>query len=144
MSFLGLGKKDKKKELPPLKFPDISIPKYEPLIPPIRKEPFPKMPEIPIRRTLPEKSKTFSQPEIILPTPSPPTSTAKNIFVKIERYKIAMKLMKDIRNKLDETKKIMDKLNEIKNQENKEIELWENNLLEIKNKLESVDKNLFS
>jgi len=65
------------------------------------------------------------------------------VFVKIEEYNEVLDVMNMIKNKLKDAKETLAKLNEIKNAEDSEVELWKTNLDEIERKVDFVDKTLF-
>lgn len=123
---MGLFSKKKKKfrELPPL--PDELSKEEEILYEPQFK------PEIPRERfRLPiEKPKSIFVEQ-------------KPIYIKIDKYKSAMKTLAEIKARLLEAEKILSNLQKIKNEEDQEFENWRNDIEQIKDKLLSVDKNLF-
>lgn len=145
---MGLFKflKKEKKEMP--KFPRLparlpQLPRYEsplkeigPRIPEKVLEPF----KIPVRvPTL--KPATFpSKP----PAPEEPERAVKEpVYVKLSKYRQAVKLIKEINTKLAESEKILAQLTDIKNKQDAEIAKWQEEITSIKNKLMEVDKNLF-
>lgn len=65
------------------------------------------------------------------------------VFVKIDEYKTVLDLMNLIKGKLAQAKETLVKINELKNEEDAELELWRNSLDEIERKVEFVDKTLF-
>lgn len=67
----------------------------------------------------------------------------KPIYIKIEKYKAAMKTLAEIKARLTEAEKILNNLTKIKNEEDQEFETWRNDLEQIKQKLLSVDQKLF-
>ena len=65
------------------------------------------------------------------------------VFVRIDNYNDVLDVIQLIRSKLDEAKTTLNKINELKDQEDNEIELWENELEEIERKTKFIDKSLF-
>lgn len=65
------------------------------------------------------------------------------IFVKLTKYREAVRLVKDINDKLQESEKILSRLLEIEAKEDAEIEKWKEELSSIKTKLMEIDRNLF-
>ena len=65
------------------------------------------------------------------------------VFVKIEDYNEVLNVMNMIKNKLKDAKETLGKLNEIKNGEDSEVELWKTNIEEVERKVDFVDKTLF-
>lgn len=65
------------------------------------------------------------------------------VFVKIDDYKDVLEVINIIKNKVVDAKKTLDKINELKNDEDSELELWHNALNEIEHKVDFIDKTLF-
>ncbi|RLE44292.1 hypothetical protein DRJ19_00705 [Candidatus Woesearchaeota archaeon] len=65
------------------------------------------------------------------------------IYVKIDEYKDVLDLLNMIKNKLAEAKELLSRINELKNEEDAELELWHSGIEEIEKKIEFVDKALF-
>lgn len=67
----------------------------------------------------------------------------KAIFVQIDKYKQAIDTLEIIKEKLKTSQTILNELNELKKQEEAELTEWQNNIQEIKERLNIVDNNLF-
>ena len=65
------------------------------------------------------------------------------IFVKIDEYKEVIDIVNIMKNKLVEAKDILAKINELKNREDAELELWNSGIEEVERKVEFIDKTLF-
>jgi hypothetical protein len=65
------------------------------------------------------------------------------VFVRIEEYKDVLDIMNMIKNKLEEAKTILAKINELKNEEDAELELWHSGVDEVERKIDFVDRALF-
>ncbi|MBW3003061.1 hypothetical protein KY328_00790 [Candidatus Woesearchaeota archaeon] len=65
------------------------------------------------------------------------------IYVKIDEYRDVLDIMNMIKSKLNEARKILGKINDLKNEEDAELELWHTGLDEVERKVEFVDKTLF-
>ena len=65
------------------------------------------------------------------------------VFVRIDEYRDVLDVMNMIRNKLEEAKATIAKINELKNEEDSELELWRTGAEEIERKMAFVDKVLF-
>ena len=65
------------------------------------------------------------------------------IYVKIEEYRDVLDIMNMIKSKLNEARKTLGKINDLKNEEDAELELWHTSLDEVDRKVEYVDKTLF-
>ena len=141
---MGLFTK-KKKDIP--QFPKLperpSFPEYRSQVP--TPEPFriPLPPQeefnIPIRR-----------PEMPRPRPMPIQEISQEIplgtqpiFVKIEKYKAAIKALNEIKQRLEEAEDTLTKISVIKVRESDEIARWESEIQNMKDKLIAIDKNLF-
>lgn len=65
------------------------------------------------------------------------------VYVRIDEYKDVLDVMNMIRNKIEDAKETLAKINELKNEEDAELELWHTGLEEIERKAIFVDKTLF-
>jgi len=140
---MGLfSKKKEQKEtqnIPPLKFPELpkeEFPSYEPAagseLQTIKEAVQPREPE-----------------QVVEPAPAMSTaplmmaSEEQPLFVKIEKYKDAIKTINQLKEKLDDAERLLDELNSIKEQEERELRSWHQDLEDIKQKLMLVDQKLF-
>ncbi len=64
------------------------------------------------------------------------------VFVKVEEYNDVLSLIKAIRRKMEEAKETLAKINELKNEEDHQVELWQNSLVEIEKKVDFIDHSL--
>ena len=64
------------------------------------------------------------------------------VFVKIDDYKDVLEVVGLLNEKLEKAKETMSRINELKNEEDTELELWQAELEEIERKLDFVDRNL--
>lgn len=64
------------------------------------------------------------------------------VFIKIEEYDDVLKLMKMIRKKLEEAKATVLKINDLKNEEDHQLEMWDNALAEVEKKIDFIDSSL--
>ena len=69
--------------------------------------------------------------------------TGAPVFVKIDEYKDILDVLDLIKDKLAEARRTLADLNELKNDEDAELELWSSTLNEIENKLDDIDRSLF-
>jgi len=65
------------------------------------------------------------------------------VFVKIDDYKDILDVLDLIKDRLDEAKRTLADINELKNDEDAELELWSSTLNEIEKKLEDINRTLF-
>lgn len=132
---MGIFSKQKdaeaKDELPPLKFPELPSER---------------------RDISAEEENTLKEaisPRAFVPEFNPTQAFAnqaheeKPLFVKIEKYREVMSTLGEIKGKLKDAGDILMELNRIKEQEDKEIVDWHNDLENIKAKLLSIDRALF-
>ena len=64
------------------------------------------------------------------------------VFVKIDKYRKIMETVGSIRAKVDEAKKILSRINELKEEENREIETWGHEIDSVEEKLNMVTESL--
>ena len=64
------------------------------------------------------------------------------VFVKVEDYKDALDVMNMIRLKIEDAKKTLEKIQELKSEEDTELELWHTTLEEVERKVDFIDKTL--
>lgn len=64
------------------------------------------------------------------------------VFVKIEEYKEVLAVMDLIKSKLEQAKTTLNKINEIKLQEDTALEHWKQGLEEVEKKIAFVDQKL--
>jgi protein subunit release factor A len=65
------------------------------------------------------------------------------IYIRIEEYKDVLEAINVIKNKLEDAKELLAEINEIKDQEDKELSQWESGLDDVEKKLRVIDKTLF-
>lgn len=64
------------------------------------------------------------------------------VFVKINEYKDILDILELIKTKLNEARETLGNLNELKNEEDAELEIWRTSLDEIERKVENIDRTL--
>ncbi|MBN2457939.1 hypothetical protein JXB31_02290 [Candidatus Woesearchaeota archaeon] len=64
------------------------------------------------------------------------------VFVKIDEYKEVIDLFEKLRTKLAQAKDTLNKIVELKKEEQTEIDLWNNSIKEIEKKLHFIDQTL--
>ena len=67
----------------------------------------------------------------------------KNVFIRIDEYNDVLDIIALINAKVKEAKMLLEKINELKNQEDFELDVWKNSLDDIERKLKFVDQTLF-
>ena len=66
------------------------------------------------------------------------------IFIRIDKFEDAMRIFNDTKRQLSEIESILGHVKKIKEDEEKEIREWENNLKNMKSQIEKVDRDIFS
>ena len=66
------------------------------------------------------------------------------IFVRIDKFEESLETFKTIKDEIAKIDKMLTNTKEIKKQEQKELEDWEEQLKSIKNRIEEIDRDIFS
>lgn len=66
-----------------------------------------------------------------------------SVFVKVDNYKDVLGVLEIIKDKLEQAKRTLDDINELKNEEDSELELWKGTLDELEAKIANIDHALF-
>ncbi len=69
--------------------------------------------------------------------------TEAPVFVKMDDYKDILDILGLIKDRLDEAKRTLEDINELKNDEDSEIKAWDATLNEIGEKIKDIDRTLF-
>jgi len=64
------------------------------------------------------------------------------VFVKIEEYDNVLNLVRLVRKKIDDAKETLLKINDLKNEEDHQLELWQNALAEVEKKVDFINQSL--
>jgi len=64
------------------------------------------------------------------------------VFIKIDEYDEVLKLVRLVRKKLEEAKATVLKINDLKNEEDHQLEMWQNTLAEVEKKIDFIDSSL--
>lgn len=64
------------------------------------------------------------------------------VFVRVDEYDNVLNVVRMVRKKLDEAKETLLKINDLKNEEDHQIELWQNSLGEIEKKVDFISHSL--
>jgi hypothetical protein len=65
------------------------------------------------------------------------------VYVKIDEYKDILDIMELIKGKVEQAKKTLGKINELKNSEDTQLEMWKDNLEDVQRKIDMIDSVLF-
>jgi len=148
---MGLFTKKKGIERIP-EFPRLpaELPSYEPELPDFKPMKFQEIPE-PEQSILPPleipiRKKTDFSPRPLLTEETErinPLRAEKPLFIKIDRYKEAIANIDSIKDKIKEADAVINKIYDLKSEEERELTEWHSTLTKIKEKLIAVDKKLF-
>jgi uncharacterized protein YoxC len=64
------------------------------------------------------------------------------VFVRVEEYKSIIELMEAVRQKLGQAKNLLAKVNELKQQEDQQIDSWAKDIDDVEDRLNSISKSL--
>ena len=64
------------------------------------------------------------------------------VYVKVEDFKDALAVLGTIRSKIEDAKRTLERIHELKSEEDTELELWNTTIDEVEKKLEMIDKSL--
>jgi len=86
-----------------------------------------------------------------MPTKAPAVKESVNqrnkddsVFIKLEKFEESLDLFGDMKKQLAEAEKLLNKIKEVKDQENEELISWTTKVESMKNQIEKIDKNIFS
>ena len=65
------------------------------------------------------------------------------VFVKVEEYKDVLGILAEIKTKIEEMNTTLDALDELKEQEDNEIDSWRASIEDVENKVHYVDQTLY-
>ena len=65
------------------------------------------------------------------------------VFVRVDEYKDVLDIMNHIKTKVEHAKDTLAKINQLKHEEDAELELWHSGIEEVERKIDFVDKTLF-
>lgn len=63
----------------------------------------------------------------------------KSVFIKLNEYKDSLSLFEQLKNKIEEAKDTLSKIESLREDENTEIELWNNSIKEVEKKVNYID-----
>ncbi|MBU1623212.1 MAG: hypothetical protein KKH52_01320 [Nanoarchaeota archaeon] len=64
------------------------------------------------------------------------------VFVKVDEYEDVLSLVQTIRKKIDDAKDTLLKINDLKNEEDHQLEMWQNTLAEVEKKVDFINHSL--
>ncbi len=64
------------------------------------------------------------------------------VFVKVEEYRAIRDLLDAIKQRLSQARELLSKVNELKQQEDQQVEAWAHDIDDVEERLSSIDKSL--
>lgn len=95
-------------------------------------------------RVMEISDKKFEKPFTAMPEFKDYRREAEPVFVRIDKYKAALMNFNEVRKRLAEIESMLNNIKEIKAREDAELQEWETEIQEVKSKLDSIDKGVFS
>ena len=124
------------------------LPRFEsPLFPemPREKSELPELPKLPELYTMPSEMRVQPRAFTMEVSEAKGISRLKEpIFVKIDKFRDALSNLELIKKKLHESSELLDKIKTIRSNEEEELEKWSQELNIIKEKVDMIDRKLFS
>jgi len=77
------------------------------------------------------------------PIEKKPIYSREPVYIRLDKFETALVSIEEIKNKIIEIERLLEKAKRIQKQEEKELEGWEKELRIIKNKIDSIDRDLF-
>ncbi len=68
---------------------------------------------------------------------------SKPIYIKIDEYQKALDTIEVIKNKIQEAKMTLNRIEKLRYEENTEIDMWNSELREVDGKLKQIDQLMF-
>ena len=91
-----------------------------------------------------QKPKTLIVNEKLAPTLEEASKQNEPIFVRIDKFQAAQKNFEDIRSKVAEMESVLQKIKEVKAQEEDELKGWGEDTENLKSRLAEIDGDIFS
>ncbi len=66
------------------------------------------------------------------------------VFIRLDKFEDSMNLFKKTKKQLSEIETMLNNIRKLKNEEEKELELWEKEMQSVKAQIEKVDNDIFS
>lgn len=107
--------------------------KQMPLKSPMTREIIPERKITPMRREIPEDFREASK-----------KIKEEPIFIRIDKFEDSLKIFEKTKDRIMEIEKMLKDIRRIKEEEEKELEIWEEEILNLKNQIEKVDQDIFS
>jgi len=72
-----------------------------------------------------------------------PQTNDNAMFIRLEEYKEVLTILTKMKNKVDDAKDLLNKLNDMKAEEDAELDIWDKTLKDIESKISDINKTLF-
>jgi len=72
------------------------------------------------------------------------TKKAESIFIRLDKFEESLELFNTTKQKIAEIKEGLENIKILKEKEEKELDSWDREMQDIKNKIEKIDKEIFS
>jgi len=72
-----------------------------------------------------------------------PLKSNEPIYIRLDKFKTTLESFEDIKEKVEDIEKLLIKIKDIREQEDKELNEWELEIQMIKTRIETIDKNIF-
>ena len=66
------------------------------------------------------------------------------IFIRLDRFEEALKIFNEMKKKVSEIDGVLEDIKKVKEKEDNELKIWENEIRSMKEQVEKVDKDIFS
>ena len=66
------------------------------------------------------------------------------VFVRIDKFEEALKIFRETKRRLSDIEKVLEEIKKLKDKEDGELRAWETEMRSMKDKIEKVDKDIFS
>ena len=73
-----------------------------------------------------------------------PDNVVEPVYIRLDKFKSAVSSFDEIKTKMLEIEDVLRKIREVKNKEDEELREWEKEIENIKTRMESIDKSIFS
>ncbi len=111
------------------------------LTPSISQSMYNDLERIPLLEPEMKRSMTIEKP--ILSSTKQKIKNDEPVYVRLDKFKITQEAFSEIQSKVSDIEKTLLKLKELRDKEQKELELWEQELQLLKSRLDSIDSHLF-
>ena len=131
MGLFGFKKKEESSDLPPLQFPELpkSVPSFD------------------SGSFGGDAERIKSAVSMQLPSLGPSSVDSmggeKPLFVKVEKYRDVVETLKKLKARLNDADVVLSKLGQLREEEDRELSAWQNDLEKIRGQLLDIDRKLF-